>query len=290
MTQVLITGASGFIARNLAAALQSAGVETIGVSRRGQPVVGFARVYQARLGDSLQPVLAAERIAAAVHCALDTGADSYTTNVAGTTHWLEEAAAGGAGLQIFLSSLSAGPDALSDYGRAKYVLEQACLSAGGVVYRLGVVVGDGGMFGRIVESSRRSRIVPLLDNGAQLIYVLGIGFLCNVLRDCIMSDGEGLRRRAWNIQQPRPYTLRQVVEVINRHYGYRRLLLSIPAPPILGALLLLEKLPLGRRLPISSNNVKGLIQQGRVQIPSDFACFGYPEESLDALIAAVAKP
>jgi nucleoside-diphosphate-sugar epimerase len=223
---------------------------------------------------------------AIVHCALAGGPDEYAVNVAGTRRWLEEGRGRGVGLQIFLSSLSATAEARSGYGRAKFELEQAFVAADQVVFRLGVVVGDGGMFARIREASRKAPVVPLLDNGAQLIYVLGIDYLCAVLRDCILGDGEGLRGRPWNLHQPRPYTLRQVTEAINRHYRYRRLLLPIPSRPILLALQVLERLP-HIHVPISSANVQGLRQQGRQHIPSDFDRFGYPEESLERLVARV---
>jgi nucleoside-diphosphate-sugar epimerase len=111
MTTVLITGASGFIARNLAIVLQDAGMRVAGTSRQGQPAPGFAAIYPASLGDSLRPALDAERVDAVVHCALDTGLDAYETNVAGTTRWLEEVKQAGVPLQILLSSLSADADA-----------------------------------------------------------------------------------------------------------------------------------------------------------------------------------
>ncbi len=139
----------------------------------------------------MAPLLAAEPVAAVVHAALATGPDSYQVNVAGTTRWLEEAQAAGVPLQIFLSSLSAAPAALADYGRAKYALEERFTAAGGVVFRLGVVVGPGGMFGRMVESARRFPVVPLLDGGRQRLYPLGIGFLCQAIRDTILAGGAG---------------------------------------------------------------------------------------------------
>ena len=232
----------------------------------------------------MAPILAAERFDAVVHAALDTGPNAYTVNVAGTQRWMEEAAAAGIGLQILLSTLSATPDARSDYGQAKYDLEHSSCRQAESSIGWGSWWATGGMFGRMVESVRRYPVVPLLNGGRQLVYVLGIGFVCDVLRDCIAADGDGLRGRAWNIQQPQPYPLRQVIEAICRGYGFRRLLLPIPAQPVLIAVRLAERLPLPK-LPISSSNVQGLIQQGQ-QIPSDFPRFGYPDQSLDALIAA----
>jgi hypothetical protein len=67
-------------------------------------------------------------------------------------------------------------------------------------------------------------------------------------------------------------------------------LLPIPARPILTFLLAAERLPflpltgIFDKLPVTSANVIGLIRQGRQHIPSDFARFGYPEQTLDDLV------
>ena len=278
MSTVLITGAHGFIAHNLAPVLQGAGMRVAGTARAGHPVRGFDAIYAAGLGDSLQPVLNAERVDAVVHAALDAGPDAYRVNVDGTTRWLEEARAAGVPLQILLSTLSAAPDALSDYGRGKYTLEQRFIECDQVVFRMAIVVGDGGMFARLRESSRRFPVVPLLDGGRQPVYVLGIDFLCNVMRDCIAANGKGLRGRGWNLQQPTAYPLRDVITAINRCYGYRRVLLPVPVRPILALLQIIEKLP-APKLPVTSTNVKGLTQAAAQETPSDFARFGYPEEA-----------
>jgi hypothetical protein len=45
---------------------------------------------------------------------------------------------------------------------------------------------------------------------------------------------------------------------------------------------LLEKQPLVN-LPVSSANVRGLMQAGRQTFPSDYPRFGYPEQSLQEL-------
>lgn len=289
MTTVLITGARGFIARNLAPVLKDAGMRVAGTSRREGAVPGFDAIYRANLGEPLRPALEAERAGAVVHAALDSGPNAYATNVDGTTRWLEEAEAAGVPLQILLSTLSADADALSDYGRAKYVLEGRFLERNQIVFRMAVVVGDGGMFARLRESARRSPVVPMLDGGRQPVYVLGTDFVCNVIRDTIAANGEGLRGRGWNLQQPQAFTLREVTAAICRGYGLRRLLLPVPIRPVLALLVAIERLPLPK-LPVSSTNLRGLIQAGGRSYPSDFERFGYPAESLDALIGRVVRP
>ena len=288
MTTILITGAGGFIARQLAQTLAAAGMRVLGVSHSGATVPAYARAFHASLGDSLLPALASEPIDAVVHSALAGGADAYRVNVDGTARWLDEARAAGVGLQIFLSTLSAEAGALSDYGRAKWELQQRFVDAGEVVFRLGVVVGDGGMYARIRSSATRAPIVPMLDGGRQLLYVVGVETLCAILHDTIAHDGAGLRGAAWNLVQSEPVTLRTMVEAINRHVGRRALLLPVPARPVLATLRLAENVPL-LRLPITSTNVRGLIQQGQRRFPSDYEQFGYPVETLEMLIGAVER-
>jgi nucleoside-diphosphate-sugar epimerase len=283
MTTALITGARGFIARHLAPVVQEAGVRVVGVSRQAGPLPGCDVVHAAALGDSLAAVFAGERVDAVIHTALDSRAHAYQMNVEGTRRWLAEAQAAGVTTQILLSSLSADAGARADYGRAKYALEQDFLAAVQIVFRMGVVIGDGGMFARMVESTRRYPFVPLLDGGKQFIYVLGIDFLSRVLRDTVLNGGTGLQGRAWNLQQPTPHPLSKVIAAVSAAYGFRRLLLPLPARPMVGLLRLFEKQALVR-LPVTSTNVEGLIQQGRRVIPSDFARFGYAEESLEELV------
>jgi len=286
---VLVTGANGFIARHLAHTLSKEGWRVTGLSRRGEALPGFHAVHRAALGDSLAEVLAAGPFDALVHTANASGADEYRLNVDGTGRWLEEARAAGISLQIFLSSLSASAAAQADYGRAKYTLEQRVVALNEVVFALGVVVGNGGMFARM-RRSLQGPVAPLLDGGRARLHVLGIDFLCDAIRDCIGARGEGLRGRVWRIHQPRSYSLREVLETIRRVHGLRCLLLPVPSLPILWLLTLSEKLSIG--LPVTTTNIRGLRQSRYDAFASDFAHFGYPEQKLEALIerAGTAQP
>ncbi len=190
------------------------------------------------LGESIAAVLAEVRPDAILHTALDPAPGAYDLNVGGTRRWLDEGRAAGAGVQVLLSSLSAAENALAEYGRGKWALEQAFQAAGEVAVRLGVVVGQGGMFARLVESARRSPVVPMLGGGQQLLYVLGVARLAEILRDIMrepaLTDGsESLRGRSWNLPQPNPYTLREVMDAIVRGYGLKRLTLTLPVRPVL---------------------------------------------------------
>lgn len=284
---VVITGASGFIGRHLAWRLAADGCRVIGVSRRGAPIQHCDAVYPAALGGSLAPVFQREDVTAVIHCANHTGRNEFAVNVNGTRRWFEEAQAAGATLQVLMSSLSAREDAAADYGRAKYALERVFTAEGGVAFRLGVVIGNGGMFERITHSLKRLPFVPLLDNGTGRIYFLGIEYLGSVIRDGVASNGENLRGLVWRLQQPDPCTLRELMTAVRTQYGFTCHFVPIPSLPILWALTLVEYLPLA--LPISSTNVKGLRQSRFDEFETDFARFGYRAESLEALVARAAE-
>jgi nucleoside-diphosphate-sugar epimerase len=131
-------------------------------------------------------------------------------------------------------------------------------------------------------------VIPLLGGGQQLLYVLSVERLAEILRDIIAAGGEGLRGRSWNLPQPEPVTLREMMEMIIRVYGFRRVSLPLPATPLLWGAQLFEKQSL-IRLPVSSTNIRGLIQAGTKRFPSDYARFGYPVQPLDDLVAAAAR-
>ncbi len=287
MKTVLVTGAGGFIARAAARRLAADGFRVIGVSRAGTPVEGYARVARAALGDSLEPLLAEEPVHAVVHAAVHTGENEYRINVEGARRWLAETRDRGNPLQVFLSTLSAKPDALSAYGRSKYDLEKPFREAGGVALRLGVVVGNGGMFAKMRDALAGPPVVPLLDGGRSRVHVLGVDTLAAILSRLAAGDGDGFRGETLHAQEPTSYTLREVMESIRRHYGFRCRFLPVPSLPVLWAVSLVERIP-GLRLPVSSSNLKGLRQSRFERFPSDFPRFGLPEQGLEALVARAA--
>lgn len=228
-------------------------------------------------------MLEVEKIDVVIHCANDTGPDAFRVNVDGTRQWMEEARTSGAELQIFLSSLLAVPDAYSDYGRAKFELEGRFVDIGEVVFKPGLVIGNGGMFSRVVTQIQRLPVVPLLDGGKAAVYITGIDFLCTVIREAIRDNGGKFRARPWRLHQPTGFSLAEVMDGIRSELGLRRFFLPVPSAWVLIGIKLLEFIP-GIRLPISSSNVKGLQQSGQNVYDTDFHHFGYPEERLEVLI------
>ncbi|MFJ3383494.1 MULTISPECIES: NAD-dependent epimerase/dehydratase family protein [unclassified Curtobacterium] len=196
--RVLVTGASGFLGRAVAAAVRDAGHEVRTFQRRPSGVPGVTDV----LGSMTDPeavraaVGGATAVEAVVHLAAKVSlagdpADFERVNVDGTRSLLAAARDAGVSRFVFVSSPSvahtgssiagegaspASPaGARGDYARTKAAAELLALAADAPDFAVVAVrphlvwgPGDTQLVGRIVDRARRGRL-PLLDSGAALI-------------------------------------------------------------------------------------------------------------------------
>jgi nucleoside-diphosphate-sugar epimerase len=284
MRKVLISGANGFIGQNLAKILKEAGWKIIGTDINGRPGRHLDAFYKRRLLEPLGDVLNGGEWGAFVHCAYYTGKDEFRINVEGTKMWAEEAKQNAVPLQIFLSSISAHRDASAVYGKLKHETEKWFLKNDQVVLRLGMVIGNGGFFGRIVQTVQKWPVVPLISGGRYSVYFLGVESVCGAVRHMIDRQEILPRGVSWNIFQPKPTTLRGMMQTIKEEYGLRCTFLPVPYLAVLPAVVILERLPF-LRVKINSNNIKGLKQYENLAIESDLLRLGFREIGLRELVA-----
>lgn len=282
MKTILITGASGFIAKSLAKVLKENQHKIIGISRNAQVIEDFDQVYYGFLGEPLVNVFQNEKIDAMVHCANFIGNDDYNINLTGTKLWAQQAQENNVQMQIFLSSVSACADAVSSYGKSKYEIEKWFVTNNQIVLRLGLVIGNGGLFGEMISMVKKLPVLPLLDNGKTLTYFTGIATLTNIVKDTIEMGKIDKRGVVWNIQQSTPLKLKTVMVKIKRQLNRCCIFMPIPSKLILPVLIINEKLNL-KKLSITSNNIRGLKQNDK-EIKSDLEKLGYPELRFDDLI------
>jgi uncharacterized protein YbjT (DUF2867 family) len=281
MPTVLITGANGFIARRIAERCHANGWRVVGTVRGNDTPEHLSAAYQCALGGSLEAVLTNERVEVVVHTANHAGPGEYEINVNGTLRWATELK-GQSPLWIFLSSLSAAATHPSEYGRAKRDLETHFLASDGIVIRLGLVAGNGGLFARMIDSVKSTPLLPLLDNGKSPVYLVSPRFLLDFLIGCIRNNGDGVRGQMWHVHQPRAYSLREVLAEVRHQTGSSCRFLPIPSALVLWPLTLLERLPF-LTLPVTSTNVRGLRAAPR-DVATDLLSLGGRETSLHALI------
>src|SRR5262245_18175416 len=100
-----------------------------------------------QMGDPI-PVTALDGVDVVIHTAHDFTPSAINTNVKGTLAMEGAAAIAGVERQILISSLSARPDAISEYGRSKLMQEEHFIRNNHTIVRPGTVLGIGGLFGK----------------------------------------------------------------------------------------------------------------------------------------------
>ncbi|HEV8453784.1 MAG TPA: NAD-dependent epimerase/dehydratase family protein, partial [Gemmatimonadales bacterium] len=280
---MLITGATGFIGSHLAIAAANKYVVR-SLTRKdwtGPPAVPTERRYFGNLPFGI-PESAFEDVHVVVHCAATAEPNerkARAINVDGTVQLGELARKHGVETLIFLSSQSARPDAISAYGRTKFLAEQELLSLDGlrvIILRPGLVVGPGGhgLFSRLVSSVVRLPLVPLPDGGRGVVQPIQVDDLCEAILRCDRESSE-LSRAILKLGDPKGERLADFVQEIALAYlGRRRLTVSIPLGPIEAAVRHAETLHLP--LPISSTNLRGMRIVELMQTADDMERLGLP--------------
>jgi uncharacterized protein YbjT (DUF2867 family) len=156
--------------------------------------------------------------------------------------------------QIFISSYAARHESQAVYGRMKYHLETYFLEQDCAVVRPGLVIGNGGMFGRNLKKILHSPVIPLLDGGRDLIPVLAIEDFVQAMDLLVARRASG----AFNLFNRELVPMRKLVETINYAAGRKPLLVNVPLNLALTLLTVIEKLHIP--FPAGADNVRSLKQ------------------------------
>ncbi len=284
MKKVLITGASGFIAKNIAKVLNESGFFIVGTSRLPKPTPNYQEIFQGVLGKPLKDIYEKHNIDVIVHCAYDKDDVDNIRNAKGTLIWAEQAEKNNVGLQIFMSSLSADENAVTPYGKMKYELERWFIAHNYVVFRLGLVIGSGGLFWSIISMVKKMPILPLIDMGRNLTYISDVTTVSNIVRDFIIYTERFQRSKIYYLQQNEPVYIKDTLKEIRRQF--KTFCIFVPVPPFVLSFLikLSELMNFTDLLGINANNLKGLRQFNQKRFKSDLKTLGYLDISLELLI------
>lgn len=260
MTTVAISGASGFLGRHLCKHFVERGWRVRALLRdpgrfpSRRPEIGL---YACDLPDRIDEsaLVGAD---AMIHCAYSTRpsscAEARRVNELGTRRVYEASRRSRVGKFVFLSSTSAHEQALSYYGRSKLDLERAIDLGRDLVFRAGLIIGpgEGSLFHRMVDSLRRTGLVPVFDGGRQILQTIYVADLCQGIERAIVSSFSG----RYVVAEREGLPLREFFRLVAERLGIRCRFVSLPAAPTLLALRILERI--GASLPISSENVLGV--------------------------------
>lgn len=249
--RIVLTGATGFIGRRLAVAANAAGFDVFGLSRSGAMLPGLTVAKRWSLGEGVPRGITADVI---VHLAHDfSGDDGAERSRLGTERVFNEFRNQGVSRQIFVSSYSAGPHATSRYGQVKSAIERT-LSADPtvVIVRPGLVLGDAGIYGRMVAFAQRFPIVPLPDGGNGKVPVISEERLCSELIDLCMTSSPPKYANLFHNEKP---DLRSLILAAAAEVGRKPAILPVPMNLALPMMRCIELI--GLSPPVSSDSLVG---------------------------------
>lgn len=285
---ILITGASGFIGNYVAESALRRGWEVRTLSRRdwlGRPAVAVENRFLGALPYTI-PEAAFAGVGTLVHLANTTGAETDSVaravNVEGTRRLLEFAHRHGVKKIVYISSQSAKKEAISAYGKTKLEAEEV-VRAGPLAYtilRPGLVYGAGtwDLFSRMCGVVKKFPVIPVLGNGKSPIQPIHVEDLAEIIFRCVPAgafDG-GLFR----VGQSDPIRLADFLQSIAATVlGRRKPVFRIPLKPVILMVGMFESV--GLRLPVSTNNLKGLEVVETMETRDDLKALGYALRPLE---------
>lgn len=282
--RVAVTGATGLVGRHLCDHFRRGGWTVRALSRdvsiRPFEESGIT-VHHCDLPEQLEEEALAG-VRAVVHCAWATRARdperAYSTNVEGSRRVLRAARDRGVDRFVFLSSFAAEPPVRSGYGRGKRDVEELLDSGRDVAVRPGLVLAEGaGLYHRIRRVVEVLPVVPVVgaDRPVQIVHVED---LCRAVERILERSVTGTVR----IAHPEPVLFVDLLDRIAASLGVKRRFWRIPARPVLAGLRLSERV--GLRLPVTSENLRGLLAQEPVATERDLRRVGLSLRSLDDVL------
>ena len=258
---VAITGTHGWLGSCLLRHFRAAGWQVRGLVRKpaAEGETAFA------LGDDIAPG-ALDGVRTLVHAAYDFSARSWADleaiNVRGSEKVFRAAKAAGVEKLVFVSTMSAFPEARSLYGKAKLAIEKIAAEHGAFIVRPGLITGEGagGMMGSLRQQVRGARLIPLIAGDAKL-YLVHERDLCELILRFASGDFAAPAQPIITAH-PQPWTFRLILEALAQREGRQPVFIPIPWRAVWLGLRTAEAL--GLRLSFRSDSVLSLAnQEGR---------------------------
>lgn len=224
--KVFITGVKGFLGRSISAYLLERGHLVAGCGRGEVAVFHGCDVV--------------------IHAAHDFAAGAMERNIEGTLARRDAAAQAGVRRQIFLTSYSARLDAESEYGITKYRLEQFFTDT----MRLGLVIGNGGLFARQRAALLRSPVVPMIGAGNSPVAVIAISHVL-AATEAILTGGLSGH---WNLFYDARPTMKEFVRALKK----RAVLFPMSPGFAVGAVKVARSM--GLRIPVEPGQIRALLR------------------------------
>lgn len=249
---IVISGATGFIGSQLCAHFVQQGYRVIGFCR-STPVHALNNVEYRIFNLETNPdTNLFEDATVFIHCAYLKGEEAKSTNIEGTKRLLHASRNAGVKKNIFFSSMSAHPDALSAYGQQKLQLEKEFYGPDDAVIRPGLVIGKGGLFLEMVKHIQSKGIVPVIDGGKQPLYTVHCSDVLKAVEIIITKSLSGV----FTVAELEPVLYKDFYKALAS--SLNRKVILIPVPYVLLAAVFTAIGALGINLSVGKENLLGL--------------------------------
>jgi len=274
---ILITGATGFLGRELCQYFDKRGYQVRALVRdlkKAESLRSYAKggIYRCALPDDIDPGAFKGEIEALIHCAYASQAldkkSAEAINLQGSKQLVDFARSHSVRCFVFISSLSAHDQAESYYGQSKLRIERLLDVNRDLIIRPGLIVGNGGLFARMQRSLKQLPLVPLFFGGEQAVQTIDIADLCEAIERAISRKFVGLFKVAVNQAIP----IKDFYQSLAAGIGKKCHFVRLPGTISLWALRLIEYV--GFNLPVNSENLLGLKHMKVFDTSSDLALLG----------------
>jgi uncharacterized protein YbjT (DUF2867 family) len=240
--RVTVFGGSGFIGRHLVRRLAADGavvrvaVRDVERAKFLKPMgaVGQVVPFPANIRDEAavrRAIEATDEVVNLVAILSPWGAQTFTElHVRGAARIASAAADLGVGRLVHVSAIGADPDSPAEYGRSKAAGEAAVREAfpEATIVRPSIVFGpEDAFFNRFADMTRCLPALPLIDGGRTRFQPVYVGDVAEAIFRIL--ERAGTRGQTYELGGPKTYSFRELLELMLREIGRKRLLLSLPS-------------------------------------------------------------
>jgi len=234
---ILVTGANGFVGRNLVRRLQKDGIAVRALVRNAAKAARL-RDLGAELVDgdisnmsSLEAAMeGCEKVIHLVGIIQEAPGITFKgVHVDGTRNLLETAKKEGVRHFIYQSALGSRPNAKSQYHRTKWEAEELVRASGlpFTILRPSLIYGPGDLFTvRLAETIKLSPVLPVIGTGQSKVQPIFIDDVNECIQKISMSDS--YLNEMYEIGGPEQLTYEEVTKAIAAALGIRRPTVHMP--------------------------------------------------------------
>jgi NADH dehydrogenase len=293
MPCVTVFGGSGFLGREIVRRLAAEGAAVRIAVRHpehaflAEPGAGAITAVRADVWDeaSVAPAIAgADAVVNTVGHYVERGKASFEAiHGEGAMHVARAAAAAGIGRLVHISGIGADEKSESSYVRARAAGERLVREAfpQATILRPSVMFGpEDAFFNQLAAIARLMPVLPLFGTGEVRLQPVYVGDVAEAVAKVLTI--EAARGKIYELGGPRAYSYRELMQLLLRQTGRRRLLLPIPYMVWDLVATLLSPLP---NRPISRDQVT-LMKQDNVVAPNapGFAALGISPHAVEEIL------